>query len=502
MFNSVLYPPEVQIPPAVNEAPEFFTDIGLLSILDGLRPYCGNMAPFLMPVTDRATLLYRQEIGKDLENITVRQRFSRLCKELTSMGKQLGADQADRLPYVYACRFVTLADRYIEQMQAFLKDLPYRELHSAGLKDFYLYVRSCLNRPEIARMRVDLLSIQREWKQLDYTLHLEGNSISAGPRAETGFMDEAVRNQFSAFRDFGASAPSPRPPAGESSSENTNGILSLLAERNPELFGQLLQFVRDNRSFADSTLLRAAEELPFYISWLDETDRLERSGCRFCYPEIVGAEDECHVENCFDMALARKLAETGKAPVTNEFTLHSEEHIVIITGPNQGGKTTFTRMLGQLFYLTSLGLRVPGTKAAIHPPRRIYTHFMRLKEDGAVSLRTDLQRLKVITSQADKDSMVLINEIFSSVPRCDGLYLGKEMLRMLDEIGCLTVCVTFLTELASYNEHTVSLKSRMGEGEKRTFRLERAKPDGLAHALSLAESKGLTYDEIRGRIQP
>ena len=486
----------------VTETPGFFTDIGLLPVMEGLRPYCSNLSPFMTPVTDPAVLSYRQDIGRDLENLTVRQRFSKLCKELSTMARQLQADRTQQLPYVHACRFVTLAGQYVEQMQAFLKDLPYRELHSAGLRDLYLYVRSCLNRPEIARMRIDILSIQREWKQMEYTLRMEGNEISVGPRGPAAYLDEAVRAQFAAFRVPGVRAAAPRPPAGETSPENTNGILALLAEQNPVLFDRLLQFVEDNRSFADRTLLRAAEELPFYISWLSETDRLERAGCQFCYPEIVGTGEECRVQDCFDLALAQKLAEDGKSPVTNEFTLHKGEHIVIITGPNQGGKTTFTRMLGQLFYLTSLGLRVPGSSAVIHPPEQIYTHFMRLKDNGAVSLRTDLQRLRAITSQANQDSLVLINEIFSSVPRCDGLWLSREMLRMLDEIGCLTVCVTFLTELASYNEHTVSLKSRMGEEEKRTFRLERAKPDGLAHALSLARSKGLTCEEIKGRIQP
>ncbi|UKI50211.1 MAG: hypothetical protein L6U99_01760 [Clostridium sp.] len=84
---------------------------------------------------------------------------------------------------------------------------------------------------------------------------------------------------------------------------------------------------------------------------------------------------EYEVSDCYDIALAYSFLYTDRQMVLNSFYLRNEERTIVISGPNQGGKTTFARMFGQLNYLATIGVPVPGTKAKLFAPDMIYTHF-------------------------------------------------------------------------------------------------------------------------------
>jgi len=282
-------------------------------------------------------------------------------------------------------------------------------------------------------------------------------------------------------------------------------VLDLVAKLYPEIFSDLDDYSKKNEDYLDETIAVFDREIQFYVAYLEYIAIFKQTGLKFCYPEISNERKEVHSHDGFDLALASKLVTQNMPVVCNDFYLKEKERIIVVTGPNQGGKTTFARTFGQLHYLASIGCPVPGREARLFLFDRLFTHFEKAEDNNNIrgKLQDDLVRIHNILDQATSDSIIIMNEIFASTTLQDAVILGRNIMEIIMQRDILCICVTFIDELASLSEKTVSMVSTVAREDPavRTYRIVRRPADGLSYAISIAEKHRLVYSSLRERLQ-
>lgn len=335
-------------------------------------------------------------------------------------------------------------------------------------------------------------------------MHIKGGHITVGRK---GIEPDYTAEVEATFRRFRQGTPkdyrSPHRTALEMNHVEAM-ILDRVAALFPETFTELASFCDRHAGFQDPVIVRFDREVQFYLSYLHHIRELRRAGLTFTYPVVSAASKRISGTDVFDLALATTLVAEGRTVVPNDFELNGPERILVVSGPNQGGKTTFARTIGQLHYLAALGLPVAASRARLYLPDRILTHFEREENQADLrgKLHDELARVHDILSTATPRSIIILNEIFTSTTLQDAVFLSGKILENIIDLDLICVCVTFIDELSRLSPTTVSMVSTVDPENPavRTFRILRQPADGLAYAKILAFNYGLTYSELKERI--
>lgn len=485
-----------------------FRDLNLdqviASVVKGREEY--DLAPlFHTRLSDPHAIAYRHEVMRDLQHEPLRRTIARFANGMKRMRRCLSLSARRPYPYEKQVWSVHGARAYTDAVASLATELEETDLRSRGLAGFRAYLVDHAHADAFLRLADRTHRVLDELAAVRYCLRIEGSSITV-----TGCDDEEpdfsadVLRTFARFREGEGDSRAEQPAPSGGLGHVENAILERVARRYPRVFAGLQQAHEQQGAFLDGTVRAFDREVQFYLAYLDYLAPMRHAGLPFTYPHVSESKQVKAVQ-AFDIALAHGLAGGGGAVVRNDFSLSGPERVLVITGANQGGKTTFARMFGQLHYLAALGLPVPGCDVHLSRFDHLLTHFPEKErlEDLRGRLQDELLRVHRLLERATPHSIVILNELFDATKAGDATVLGAAILEQIERLDALCVFVTFLDELAAPVPERVSLVAEVDPDDPsvRTFRVVRQRARGRAHALAVAEKHGVTYDTLRERIR-
>jgi hypothetical protein len=222
-------------------------------------------------------------------------------------------------------------------------------------------------------------------------------------------------------------------------------------------------------------------ELAFYIGCLNLHEQLTQKQEPVCMPKASSCNaGSLTFQGLYDIGLALTMAER----VVGNDVSADKKNLIIITGPNTGGKSTFLRSVGLAQLMMQAGMFVPAEHFSASLCDGLLTHYKREEDSTMRSGKFDeeLSRMSVIVDHVDRHSWLLLNESLASTNEREGSEIARQMISALMEHGVRIFCVTHMYELAhgfygtEGNEDMLFLRADRTAGGARTFKIIEGKP--------------------------
>jgi hypothetical protein len=225
-------------------------------------------------------------------------------------------------------------------------------------------------------------------------------------------------------------------------------------------------------------LLRA--ELGFYVGCLNLHERLADQGEATCFPvPLPPGMPVLSAQGLYDVCLALTL---NGSVVGNDVDADGKQ-LVVVTGANQGGKSTFLRGVGLAQLMMQCGMFVAARGFRADVRDGVATHYKR-EEDASMQsgkLDEELGRMSAIVEELRPNALLLCNESFASTNEREGSEIARQVVRALLEAGVKVCFVTHLFDLAQGLHRqelrtALFLRAERHPDGRRTFRLVEGEP--------------------------
>ena len=337
-------------------------------------------------------------------------------------------------------------------------------------------------------------------QELDATYLDEVDAMLSQLRFPGGMVARAVVTQEAMVGSLELLAPrTGRRTWRETLGVGTQGRFRFTLAERDDAGARALSDLRDDALFDVATVLAEAAhhvksffrqlqwETGFYVGCVQLQQRLDRAGVQRCWPEPLASTDgTLETTGLANVSLPLR---QGSPAVPNDLS-GDAARLVIITGANQGGKTTLLRSIGCAHLFMQSGVFVAAATYSSELAPAVHTHFRRAEEDSLRSGKLDeeLGRMSSIVDRCRPGDLVLMNESFASTDEIEGSYIGGEIIDALLRHGMRVLVVTHFHALARRylgRAETLFLRAERLPDGGRSYRVLPDRPQATSHGFDV-----------------
>lgn len=460
---------------------------------------CKNV--IMNPIVDERILNFRQEMVHDaIHNRDFYEGLYRLTgramreiEKNQGSGKQ-GKREQSKVQQIYqSLQMLVVQVKYLEEMKDFMRTEAAER--SGGMTELTKKVREIYSDDfaQVLRQEVENMNVLMRGGRLVLTAGIGGgmkcsdaviNRLEPVDYRKMGKMRCALRWIMLRFFSPEAVRLTDTTLSQEASQMETNGLHYTL-----QIYER---FIREFREFFE----KMHEQLGFYVGCGNLYSKLTHLKMKVSFPRVSREKGKNEFQNLYELSMA---LQTMKNPVPN--TISDDCRLHVISGANQGGKSTFLRSVGIAQVMMQAGLFVPATYFESSLYDNIVTHFTR-REDSSMNsgrLVEEMKRMNQIVDMISGKSLILMNESFSSTTEKEGSQIAEQIIQAMYDSGVTIFMVTHLFAFANQMYQKKLEAARFMSAERRedgtrTFRMIDHEPTETSYGLDL-------YRELIGELE-
>lgn len=428
----------------------------------------------LSPLENQDSILYRQAILKDcLNNPSIVRNIYAIAVESIEIRRKHYFGILGRYPSAIIYSSIEMLRFFMDLLKR-LKDVANGHLdnfHSDGFKAFFAMLNMELS-DEFFN------SVQDHLKELEFKDGiLIGAELGKDNKGINYVLHKAPDTPNSWIKRLFSSKPQTYTFCLNNRDESGARALSELGDMGINLVANTLAQSTDH-ILSFFSMLRT--ESAFYVCCLNLYEQLSAKGILLSFPLPLGSDKRYHsFRELYDVCLAL----SSEQPLVSNDCDAGSKSLVLITGANQGGKSTFLRSIGIAQIMMQCGMFVSADSFSANICAGLFTHFKR-EEDTTMSsgkLDEELARMSDIIDSISPNSMVLFNESFAATNEREGSEIARQITRALIENGVKVFFVTHLYEFAHQCldeklDNALFLRAERQSDGGRTFKIVEGEP--------------------------